>query len=77
MTKSHLMKVLDVEFWSELFLSPPPQLCNLELAHLVAQRLAWPGHIPVDLDSKRQYNMNVYCKRIQRMLYSIPIPRTF
>ena len=44
--QDHVMELLDVKLVPEPLLGLLPQLEDLDLAHLVAHRLARPGHIP-------------------------------
>ena len=43
------MELPDVELLAERLLRPPPQVEDLELAHLVGRGLARPGDVPCDL----------------------------
>ena len=42
----YLVEILDVKMLPQFLLCPFPQLCDLQLANLVAKSLAGPGDVP-------------------------------
>src|SRR5262249_52962181 len=50
--QNDIVKFADIEARAELFFRQPPHFQNLELAHLVRKRLAWPGNIAIDLGKR-------------------------